>query len=103
MQGAEFWLGCAAGAAVGQLQPHEAFTLGGATSVRGYTEGALGTGSRHATPKPPLCMAGIGSCRLTITAGHEYCLLSCCMLFVYGRRCYMQADHAWAQVFHRQC
>ena len=33
---------------MGQLQPHEAFTLGGATSVRGYREGALGTGARCA-------------------------------------------------------
>ena len=49
--GAPAWrasLSARGGAVVGDLPPYEAFPLGGANSVRGYGEGALGTGRAYA-------------------------------------------------------
>ena len=35
------------GHVVGNFSPHEAFAIGGTNSVRGYEEGAVGSGRSH--------------------------------------------------------
>ena len=42
----------------GNFSPHEAFAIGGANSVRGYDEGAIGSGHSYAVG------SGEVSCRL---------------------------------------
>ena len=39
---------CTGGAIIGDLPPYEAFPIGGTNSVRGYSEGGVGTGRRYA-------------------------------------------------------
>ena len=38
----------AGGAIIGDLPPYEAFPIGGTNSVRGYSEGGVGTGRHYA-------------------------------------------------------
>lgn len=39
--------GAAAGAILGDLPPYEAFPIGGTNSVRGYSEGGVGSGRNY--------------------------------------------------------
>ncbi|GAB4822487.1 hypothetical protein N2152v2_009533 [Parachlorella kessleri] len=46
---ASLWVCGKGGVILGDLPPYEAFPIGGTNSVRGYAEGAVGTGRKHAT------------------------------------------------------
>lgn len=39
---------CAGGGIIGDLPPYEAFPIGGTNSVRGYSEGGIGSGRNYA-------------------------------------------------------
>jgi outer membrane protein insertion porin family len=54
----------------GNFSPHEAFSIGGTNSVRGYEEGAIGTGRSYAVG------SGEVSCRLVGLASFPVLLSS---------------------------
>jgi outer membrane protein insertion porin family len=41
------------GAIIGDLPPYEAFPIGGTNSVRGYDEGAVGSGRKYIVVRGP--------------------------------------------------
>jgi outer membrane protein insertion porin family len=63
----------------GNFPPHEAFAIGGTNSVRGYEEGAVGSGRSYAVG------SGEVSCRMV-----NFFLLSTLLAF-----CCCQMDSTW--------
>ena len=62
------------GAIIGDLPPYEAFPIGGTNSVRGYSEGGVGTGRRYAVGTaelhwPPSCQL-LGGMHLAMSKLH---------------------------------
>ena len=45
--GRQWWNVAAGGVIVGDLPPYEAFPIGGTNSVRGYSEGGVGSGRNY--------------------------------------------------------
>jgi hemolysin activation/secretion protein len=58
------------GTVVGDLAPHEAFPIGGTNSVRGYDEGAVGSGRS--------CVVASGEISIPLV-----CLSSCCWMICF--------------------
>lgn len=50
---------------VGNFPPHEAFPIGGTNSVRGYEEGAIGSGRSHVVGSGEMSFPLV--CVLTLT------------------------------------
>lgn len=45
---------------VGNFPPHEAFPIGGTNSVRGYEEGAIGSGRSHVVGSAEMSFPVVG-------------------------------------------
>ena len=50
---------------VGNFPPHEAFPIGGTNSVRGYEEGAIGSGRSHVVGSGEMSFPLVGVLRLS--------------------------------------
>ena len=50
------------GHVMGNFSPHEAFAIGGTNSVRGYEEGAVGSGRSYAVGSGEISFPVVGHC-----------------------------------------
>lgn len=64
------------GHVVGNFPPHEAFTIGGTNSVRGYEEGSVGSGRSYAV--------GSGEISFPMVGGIFFLSCFCECEFVFG-------------------
>ena len=67
------------GVIMGDLPPYEAFPIGGAQTVRGYDEGAVGSGRNY--------VAGSAELHFPIKDPIEVCILTFCMVCMLLSHC----------------
>lgn len=69
------------GHVLGKFPPHEAFPIGGTNSVRGYEEGAVGSGRSYVVGSGemsfPLVCCGYILKTLTYTGSHHLYIYAC--------------------------
>ena len=56
---------------VGDLPPHEAFPIGGTNSVRGYDEGAVGSGRSYVVASAEVSVPLVSGCGARVCGGED--------------------------------